>query len=148
MDQENVQIDSTDAKKRYEKVGVEEMSTLVAPGLGGSQMPLAVKSDRNMKENFIAVDVHDVLEKLSWVHISKWNYKADSDDVRHIGPMAQDFAKAFCVGDSDRAIHNVDSNGVALAAIQALHHMVLEQNERIAALSTEVRELRHSATAV
>ena len=105
-------------------------------------------SDRNLKENFAPVDVTDVLQKLAQVRISTWNYKSDAETVRHIGPMAQDFAKAFGVGDSDRVIHNVDSGGVTMAAVQALHQMVLEQNQRIAALETEVRELREAAVAV
>ena len=39
--------------------------------------------------------------------------------VRHIGPMARDFA-AFPIGDDERHIHAVDAQGVALAAIQGL----------------------------
>ena len=105
-------------------------------------------SDRNLKENFVAVDVSEVLEKISQVSISTWNYKADSKEVRHIGPMAQDFAKAFGVGDSDRVIHTVDSGGVAMASIQALYQMMLEQNQRIASLESEVRELREAAVGV
>jgi hypothetical protein len=105
-------------------------------------------SDRNLKENFAPVDVSSVMEKLAQVQVSTWNYKSDSSDIRHIGPMAQDFARAFGVGDSDRVIHTVDSGGVTMAAVQALYQMTLEQNQRIAVLEAEVRELREAAVAV
>jgi hypothetical protein len=52
--------------------------------------------------------------------ISTWNYATDDPTIRHIGPMAQDFAAQFGVGADDRHIHPVDGQGVALAAIQGL----------------------------
>ncbi len=52
--------------------------------------------------------------------ISKWSYKVEDGSVRHIGPMAQDFAAAFGLGSDDRSIGTVDADGVALAAMQAL----------------------------
>jgi Chaperone of endosialidase len=133
-------------KPELTRHGVVEDLTQVPTVLTPSQ--ILELSDRNMKENFASVDVRNVLEKLAQVRVSTWNYKTDSKDVRHIGPMAQDFAKAFGVGDSDRVIHNVDSGGVAMASIQALYQMVLEQNQRIASLESEVRELREAAVAV
>jgi regulator of replication initiation timing len=36
--------------------------------------------------------------------------------------MAQDFYAAFKVGEDDRHITSIDEDGVALAAIKALHH--------------------------
>jgi len=41
--------------------------------------------------------------------------------VRHVGPMAQDFYVAFGVGADDKHITSIDEDGVALAAIKALH---------------------------
>jgi hypothetical protein len=51
---------------------------------------------------------------------SSWQYKSERG-VRHIGPMAQDFYAAFGVGTDDRHITSIDEEGVALAAIKALH---------------------------
>ena len=96
---------------------IEDFTKQSNPGPSG--VPITATSDRNLKENFAPVDIHNVLEKLAQVRVSTWNYKSDSRDVRHIGPMAQDFAKAFGVGDSDRVIHVVDSGGVTMASIQA-----------------------------
>ena len=48
--------------------------------------------------------------------VSVWTYGFDDDGVRHLGPMAQDFAAAFGLGDDDRVIDMVDANGVVMAA--------------------------------
>lgn len=57
-------------------------------------------SDRNVKEHFAPVDVQQILETVATLPITSWNYKEENSSVRHIGPMAQDFAAAFGVGDS------------------------------------------------
>ena len=77
-------------------------------------------SDRHLKQDFERIDPSDVLSRVSTLPISEWSYKNDAPGVRHLGPMAQDFQAAFRVGDSDRYIHPIDADGVALAAIQAL----------------------------
>jgi hypothetical protein len=91
-------------------------------------------SDRRLKTAFAPVDVQAVLAKLASLPIETWNYIADDPSVRHIGPMAQDFAAAFQVGEDDRHIHAVDGAGVAFAAIQALLGLIDEQNREIEAL--------------
>ena len=80
----------------------------------------ATVSDRNKKENFEAVDQADVLEKVANLEVTKWNYKAQGDDIVHMGPMAQDFYAAFGLGESDTTITTTDIDGVNLAALQAL----------------------------
>jgi hypothetical protein len=107
-------------------------------------------SDRNVKEHFSLVSARDVLEKVSALPISEWNYKADSNTLRHIGPMAQDFYAAFNVGMDDKHISMVDADGVALAAIQGLNQKleseakekdtkILELNQRLEALEKLIR---------
>ena len=81
------------------------------------------------------VDGQELLETLAALPISTWNYKADPPSVRHLGPMAQDFAAAFGLGDSDTTINMVDANGVVMVAIQALYR-------RVKALEAEVAALR------
>ncbi len=78
-------------------------------------------SDRNKKENFATVDRDDILAKVAALPITTWNYTFEDPSVRHIGPMAQDFQAAFDVGASDKAIFQVDADGVVLASVQALH---------------------------
>lgn len=77
-------------------------------------------SDRNLKTGFEPVDPHSVLAKVAALPITTWSYKSENSDVRHLGPMAQDFHAAFGLGGDDRSITTVDATGVALAAIQAL----------------------------
>jgi hypothetical protein len=48
--------------------------------------------------------------------------------------MAQDFAAAFGLGDSDRTIHSVDALGVALACIQTLANEVDSLRVEVASL--------------
>ena len=43
--------------------------------------------------------------------LESWNYLAQEDDIRHVGPMAQDFAAAFGVGDDDTVIATIDLDG-------------------------------------
>lgn len=68
----------------------------------------------------VPVDVADVLRRVRDLPLSTWSYDFDHTSVKHMGPMAQDFAASFGLGDSTRQIHTVDTAGVSLAAIQAL----------------------------
>jgi hypothetical protein len=77
-------------------------------------------SDRNMKSNVVPLDDAAVLAKVAALPISEWSYKTEGG-VRHVGPMAQDFYAAFRVGEDDLHITSIDEDGVALAAIKALH---------------------------
>ena len=85
---------------------------------GGSWSSL---SDRNVKTAVAPADARAVLDKLVAMPVSEWSYIAQGEGVRHIGPMAQDFAAAFGVGENDTTISTVDADGVALAAIQGLN---------------------------
>ncbi len=110
-----------------------------APEGQGSTFPVGPPSDRNLKRDFAEVDPREVLERVAELPVTTWSYKANVPTVRHIGPMAQDFAAAFEVGDDDRHIHPVDASGVALAAIKALAEIVEEQRG-------EIEELRAALT--
>ena len=73
-----------------------------------------------MKTNIAPLDDATVLAKVAQLPISRWSYKSEHG-VRHVGPMAQDFYAAFGVGEDDKHITSIDEDGVALAAIKALH---------------------------
>jgi hypothetical protein len=94
------------------------------------------KSDQNIKRDFLSVDPNRILDQLSHLPIGTWSYRTEGSTERHIGPMAQDFMAAFQVGSSDRTILQVDADGVAFAAIQAL-------NARLEALEERNRQLEH-----
>ena len=72
-----------------------------------------------------------VLDKVASLPLSTWNYKSQSQDVRHIGPTAQDFHAAFGVGENDRTITTIDADGVALAAIQGLNQKIEIENRSL-----------------
>jgi hypothetical protein len=103
-------------------------------------MPI-LPSDRAMKANFGSVDPADMLERVRALPITTWNYLADHPAVRHIGPMAQDFAALFAVGADDRHIHPIDGQGVALAAIQGLAAEVDRLQREQAALVERIAAL-------
>ena len=65
-----------------------------------------------------------------------------------MGPMAQDFRAAFGLGPDDKHITSVDSDGVALAAIQGLHRAGQEKDARIAALEKTVEQLKRAVDAL
>jgi hypothetical protein len=118
---------------------VEEMTQIkLQPGPSGE----VFISDRAAKQDFDSVDTQDVLNRLVVLPVESWSYKAEGGDVRHIGPMAQDFAKAFGLGSSDKTIAMVDANGVAIAAVQALHSMILQRDEQIQQLQNELRSIK------
>jgi hypothetical protein len=97
-------------------------------------------SDRNLKEKFTPVSSSEILERVANLPISSWNFKTDGQ-IRHIGPMAQDFYTAFKVGTDDRHIATVDEGGVALAAIQGLNEKLKEKDAQIEALNKRLADL-------
>ena len=74
--------------------------------------------------------------------ISTWQFKADPDNAKHLGPMAQDFSAAFGLGADDRHIAPLDVASVSLAAIQALYAEVQEIKEKNEQLTTELQALQ------
>jgi trimeric autotransporter adhesin len=68
-----------------------------------------------------------------------WSYIAQRRGVRHIGPMAQDFAAAFAVGENDTTINSIDADGVALAAIQGLNAKLERENAELRAALAQLR---------
>ncbi len=108
-------------------------------------------SDRNVKENFAPVDQARLLEALAAMPVQTWNLKAQSPEIRHVGPVAQDFNAAFGYlfdeVESPVRINNMDAVGVALAAAQGLYAQNQAQTARIEALEAENAALREENAA-
>jgi hypothetical protein len=95
-------------------------------------------SDRALKHDFRTLDRSSVLEKIARMPITSWSYKVEKPSVRHIGPTAQDFHKAFGLGLDNKHIGTIDEGGVALAAIQGLYRQNLALKARLAKLERKV----------
>ncbi|MDF1504931.1 tail fiber domain-containing protein [Roseisolibacter sp. H3M3-2] len=120
----------------------------VAPG--GSSW--SVVSDSTRKEAFAEVDGEAVLAKLRDVPVTSWRYRDEEDRAtRHIGPMAQDWHRAFGFNTDDRTINMSDFDGVNLAAVRALEARTAQLQAKAAevdALREEVRALRDGQRAL
>ncbi len=110
-------------------------------------------SDRNMKENFENIDGEEILEQLKALEVTKWNYKGNSDNVKYIGPMAQDFYSTFKLGGTDSlGISTLAFDGINMAAIKALilrtekleelEKTVADQDKEIQALKLQIAEIK------
>jgi hypothetical protein len=99
-------------------------------------------SDRNVKTAFAPVSPKEALVRLTSLPLETWAYKHEDTSVRHMGPMAQDFATAFELGDDDTRIYALDGIGVAFAAIQGLDSFRREQAAEIGRLQGEIALLR------
>jgi hypothetical protein len=119
------------------------MTTGVSLAAGGGAW--ATISDRSKKENFETTDNEVILEKVAALPLSTWNYIAQEDSVRHMGPMAQDFHAAFGLGENNTSITTTDIDGVNMASIQALEKRTRDlksENENLKAqLDAQAKEL-------
>lgn len=97
-------------------------------------------SSRELKTDFETVDTRQVLDKVAGLEISTWRLKRSEPGARNMGPVAEDFHEAFGLGDGQH-LSVVDSNGVALAAIQGLHAELAERDAQIAELQQRLAEL-------
>lgn len=132
-----VRFITTLASENLEIGGSETNGVALAPG-SGSWTSL---SDLNAKENFEPVDAAAILAKVAALPVMTWNYKAQADDIRHIGPTAQDFRKAFGIGESDTGITTVDADGVTMAAIQGLAKELKARDKIIEELKSKLETL-------
>ncbi len=102
-------------------------------------------SSRTTKENFLMVNGNDVLASLRAIPVSTWNYISEGNNVRHMGPMAEDFYQQFKLGTGNTSIGVQDLAGVSIAAVKALDERTLELEKKtveVEKLRTEVDALR------
>lgn len=110
-------------------------------------------SDRNMKTNITPIDLEDLLLRINGISVTKWSYKDADPNIKYIGPMAQDFYRAFQLGGTDSlGINTINIDGVNFAGIQALYRRteqlrltqieLLKSQARLDAQEAEIAELR------
>jgi hypothetical protein len=123
------------------------MTTGVQVAAGGSSW--VVISDRNRKSGFMPVNGEDMLRRVSSLPVSTWRYRDEVDrSTLHIGPMAQDWHRAFGFTADDHTINMSDFDGVNLASIQALIGRTSAQERRIGTLEARNAELEVRNTAL
>ena len=103
-------------------------------------------SDRNVKHMIMAISPKDILSRLMTVPVSTWAFIGHTR--KQLGPMSQDFYRAFGLGDSDRHINSVDAQGVAFAAIQGIAQLVNEKDATIARQENDLATLKREMAAI
>ena len=109
-------------------------------------------SDSSKKQNIKKLPISSALSKINNINVYEWNYKSQDTSVKHVGPMAQDFHKAFGLGNSNLAITSVDMDGVILLGVQGvnnrldsmyeqLNNTILNSNLNYASISNRLRIL-------
>jgi len=75
------------------------------------------------------------------------SYISEERKVRHMGPMAEDFFRAFQLGTGNTSIGLQDLTGVSLAAIKELAQRtdsLQQKTAEVEKLREQVNELRHA----
>ncbi|HEX5726414.1 MAG TPA: tail fiber domain-containing protein [Longimicrobiaceae bacterium] len=126
------------------------------PGAGGNvgcDLTVAVPSwtcasSRTLKENYLAVDGEEVLARLRGVPVTTWSMIGADHRVRHMGPVAEDFYRAFGLGLGETAIGLGDIDGVNLAAVKALEARTIALQAELARKTARVETLEAQLAAV
>jgi trimeric autotransporter adhesin len=116
-------------------------SATTGVSLNGGGSSWIVISDRSRKHDFAEVDGEDLLLRLRAVPVTTWRYRDEEGDVRHIGPMAQDWHAAFGFSDDETTINMSDLDGVNLAAVRALERRTAELQAQLAERDARVQAL-------
>ncbi len=102
---------------------------------------VSLSSSRTVKRDIEPAVPAALLAQLAELPIYTWSYAGDGSGALHLGPMAEDFHRLFGLGKSARRISSIDTAGVALAAIQALHRELAKRDSEIAELRQMVERL-------
>ena len=100
---------------------------------------LSQGSSRALKENLEEPDGESILSALDDLDLYEWSYKDAS--ARHFGPMAEDFAEAFGLGEQRSRLAPADVAGVALAAVKELKDENQDLREELRLLMERVAQL-------
>jgi trimeric autotransporter adhesin len=111
------------------------------PAASGSWTSL---SDRSSKAAIRPVSGRAVLRKLQSLRIDSWRYAGERQGIRHMGPMAQGFYRAFGLGADNKHIASVDADGVSLAATKGLAQAVERQRSRLRSQGRQIESLKRA----
>lgn len=100
----------------------QQMAAQSASGFGSFLGGVAglFMSDENVKHDITELPEGTALQAVQEMPVSEWTYDQNvADGGRHIGPMAQDFARATGKGDG-KTIAVQDAIGITIGAVQDL----------------------------
>jgi hypothetical protein len=125
------------------------------PGAGGNvgcDLTVAVPSwtcasSRTLKEDFEPVDGEQVLSRIRGIPITTWRMIGADAEVRHLGPVAEDFYAAFPLGLGETTIGMGDIDGVNLAAAKALEARTTALQQQLDERTARVQALEAALAA-
>jgi trimeric autotransporter adhesin len=117
------------------------------PGAGGNvgcDLTVAVPtwtcaSSRTLKDNYLNVDGEDILYRVRNTPVTTWSMIGHGD-VRHLGPVAEDFYRAFGLGIGETTIGMGDIDGVNFAGVKALEARTTQLSTELAVARTAITE--------
>lgn len=114
---------------------------LLAPGSGSWSM----MSDTLSKANFSSFNPEYLMKEFGKLKLYKWNYIGGSMNVKHLGPLAQNFYSAFKLGESEKMISSVDADGVIFSSIINLNQRIenLQFKNKLNKLKAEVQSCNY-----
>ena len=99
-------------------------------------------SSKSKKENFENLDKQDILKRINNLNLERWNYSCEEDNVKRIGPYAEEFHKEFNLGgEDDKMIATYDIAGVSIVGIQALTELVKSQEKELRKQQVQIEKL-------
>lgn len=111
---------------RIESGAADESMVIDVDGNVSIVGTLSQGSSRFIK-NIQPIAAETVLARLEKLEVSEWQYRNDTRQSTHLGPMAEDFYQLFALGLDDKHIAASDVAGVAIASVQALAKKVDSQ---------------------
>ncbi|MFC1644920.1 beta strand repeat-containing protein, partial [Patescibacteria group bacterium] len=120
----------TDASDRNKKENFMQLSdvTISPVGLGvWSGNGSTINAIEYKDGSNVSLNIDEFFNRIAMLPIMQWNFIDDGDynkmgdgEIKHIGPMAQDFYKLFGLGASDTNVKATDMAGVALFGVKGL----------------------------
>ena len=99
-------------------------------------------SSKSKKENFENLDKQDILQRINNLNLERWNYTCEEDNIKRIGPYAEEFHKEFNLGGKDNTmIATYDVAGVSIVGIQALSELVKSQEKELKKQQIQIEKL-------
>jgi hypothetical protein len=103
-------------------------------------------SSRTLKENYLTVDGEECSPASARSH-HHLEHDRRRPNVRHLGPVAEDFYHAFGLGLGETTIGLGDIDGVNLAAAKALEVRTAELRRELDVRTAELRQEREARVA-